>query len=51
MKTFTDLIQEVQEKGLCHHCGGCVSFCTAINYGALELEKTAGRVTAIGINA
>jgi coenzyme F420 hydrogenase subunit beta len=39
MKTFTDLIQEVQERGLCHHCGGCVAFCTAINYGALELGK------------
>jgi coenzyme F420 hydrogenase subunit beta len=39
MKTFTHLIQEVQEKGLCHHCGGCVAFCTAINYGALELDK------------
>ncbi|MDI6854646.1 MAG: Coenzyme F420 hydrogenase/dehydrogenase, beta subunit C-terminal domain [Deltaproteobacteria bacterium] len=37
MKTFTDLITEVQEKGLCHHCGGCVAFCTAINYGALWL--------------
>jgi coenzyme F420 hydrogenase subunit beta len=39
MKTFTHLIQEVQEPGLCHHCGGCVAFCTAINYGALELDK------------
>jgi coenzyme F420 hydrogenase subunit beta len=37
MKTFTDLIHEVQEPGLCHQCGGCVAFCTAINYGALEL--------------
>ncbi|OGP73259.1 MAG: coenzyme F420 hydrogenase [Deltaproteobacteria bacterium RBG_13_58_19] len=37
MKTFADLIQEVQEPGLCHQCGGCVAFCTAINYGALEL--------------
>ena len=37
MKTFTDLIQEVQEPGLCHQCGACVAFCTAINYGALEL--------------
>ena len=37
MKTFFDLIQEVQKPGLCHHCGGCVTFCTAINYGALEL--------------
>ena len=38
MKTFTDLIQEVQKPGLCHRCGGCVTFCTAINYGALELD-------------
>jgi coenzyme F420 hydrogenase subunit beta len=37
MKTFNDLIKEVQKPGLCHHCGGCVTFCTAINYGALEL--------------
>jgi coenzyme F420 hydrogenase subunit beta len=39
MKTFSHLIQEVQEKGLCHHCGACVAFCTAINYGALELGE------------
>lgn len=39
MKTFTHLIQEVQEKGLCHHCGGCAAFCTAINYGALEVGE------------
>jgi len=38
MKTFEDLIKEVQEPGLCHHCGGCVTFCTAVNYGALELD-------------
>lgn len=38
MKTFDDLIEEVQKSGLCHHCGGCVTFCTAINYGALELD-------------
>jgi coenzyme F420 hydrogenase subunit beta len=38
MKTFTDLIEEVQKPGLCHRCGGCVTFCTAINYGALELD-------------
>lgn len=37
MKTFFDLMQEVQKPGLCHHCGGCVTFCTAVNYGALEL--------------
>jgi coenzyme F420 hydrogenase subunit beta len=38
MKTFFNLIKEVQEPGLCHHCGGCVTFCTAINYGALKLD-------------
>lgn len=37
MKTFSDLIKEVQETGLCHHCGGCMTFCTAINFGALKL--------------
>ena len=40
MKTFEDLIKEVQEPGLCHHCGGCVTFCTSINYGALELDSS-----------
>jgi coenzyme F420 hydrogenase subunit beta len=39
MKTFNDLIEEVQKPGLCHRCGGCVTFCTAINYGALELDS------------
>lgn len=38
MKAFTHLIQEVQETGRCHHCGGCVAFCAA-NYGALELGE------------
>lgn len=38
MKTFFDLIQEIQKPGLCHRCGGCVTFCTAVNYGALELD-------------
>jgi coenzyme F420 hydrogenase subunit beta len=35
MKTFFDLVQQVQKPGLCHRCGGCVTFCTAINFGAL----------------
>lgn len=39
MKTFFDLVQDVQKPGLCHRCGGCVTFCSAINYGALELDK------------
>jgi coenzyme F420 hydrogenase subunit beta len=38
MKTFEDLIGEVQKPGLCHRCGGCVTFCTAVNYAALELD-------------
>jgi len=37
MKTFHNLIEDVQKPGLCHRCGGCVTFCTAVNYGALEL--------------
>jgi len=39
MKTFSDLIEEVQKPGLCQCCGGCVAFCTALNYGALELDE------------
>jgi coenzyme F420 hydrogenase subunit beta len=39
MKTFFNLVQEVQKPGLCHRCGGCVTFCTAINYGALDLDE------------
>ncbi|MCU0593173.1 MAG: Coenzyme F420 hydrogenase/dehydrogenase, beta subunit C-terminal domain [Desulfobacterales bacterium] len=38
MKTFFNLIQDVQKPGLCHRCGGCVTFCSAVNYGALELD-------------
>jgi len=38
MKTFFNLVQEVQKPGLCHRCGGCVTFCSAVNYGALELD-------------
>ena len=38
MKTFFDLIQDVQKPGLCHRCGGCVTFCSAVNYGALVID-------------
>ncbi len=37
-KTFSNLIQEVINQGRCTKCGGCVSFCTAVNYGALGLD-------------
>ncbi|MCU0614696.1 MAG: Coenzyme F420 hydrogenase/dehydrogenase, beta subunit C-terminal domain [Desulfobacterales bacterium] len=39
MKTFSDLVEDVQKTGLCQRCGACVAFCTAINYGALELDE------------
>ena len=39
MKTFDNLIEDVQKPGLWHRCGGCVTFCTAVNYGALELDE------------
>ena len=39
MKTFFNLIQEVQKPGLCHRCGGCVTFCNAVNFGALDLDE------------
>lgn len=40
MKSFFNLIQEVQKQGKCHHCGGCVTFCSAINYSALKFDET-----------
>lgn len=39
MKTFFNLIQDVQKQGKCHQCGGCVTFCSAINYGALGIDQ------------
>ncbi|MHA1297876.1 MAG: Coenzyme F420 hydrogenase/dehydrogenase, beta subunit C-terminal domain [Candidatus Helarchaeota archaeon] len=38
-KIFADLIKEVHEKGLCGRCGGCVSFCSAGDFGVIELKK------------
>ncbi|WP_051183031.1 Coenzyme F420 hydrogenase/dehydrogenase, beta subunit C-terminal domain [Desulfocurvibacter africanus] len=35
-KSFHDLMAEVIEPGLCSNCSGCVSFCSAMGYGALE---------------
>lgn len=37
-KSFFNLIQEVQKTGKCHHCGGCVTFCSTINQGALKMD-------------
>ncbi len=38
IKSFKDLIIEVQGKGICGKCGGCVSFCSAEELDALELS-------------
>ena len=38
-KTFSNLIQEVLNQGRCNQCGSCVSFCTAVNYGALGMDE------------
>jgi coenzyme F420 hydrogenase subunit beta len=37
VKTFRDLMTEVQKYHFCGKCGGCVSFCSADNLGALEV--------------
>ncbi len=37
IKTFRDLMEEVQKYNFCGKCGGCVSFCSADNLGALEV--------------
>lgn len=39
VKSFHDLIKEVQERGLCGKCGGCVSFCSAGDLNALEIGE------------
>ena len=39
IKSFRDLIQEVQARGLCGRCGGCVSFCSAGEFNALRFGR------------
>ncbi len=39
VSTFHDLEKEVQARGLCGQCGGCVSFCSAGKLDALEIDK------------
>ncbi|MHA1734383.1 MAG: Coenzyme F420 hydrogenase/dehydrogenase, beta subunit C-terminal domain [Promethearchaeota archaeon] len=36
-KSFSDLVTEVHERGICGRCGGCVSFCSASKMGAIEM--------------
>ncbi|NVM35382.1 MAG: Coenzyme F420 hydrogenase/dehydrogenase, beta subunit C-terminal domain [Candidatus Lokiarchaeota archaeon] len=38
-KSFEDLIKDVHEKDICGECGGCVSFCTAADIGAIEITE------------
>lgn len=39
IKSFKDLITEVQRMGFCGRCGGCFSFCSADNLGALKVGE------------
>ncbi len=36
VKGFKDLVVEVQEKGICGKCGGCLAFCSAGEFNALR---------------
>ena len=38
-KSFQDLVTDVQKAGFCGRCGGCFSFCTADNLGALKVDQ------------
>jgi len=38
-KSFEDLIKEVHEMGICGECGGCVSFCSAAELGAIKMSE------------
>ena len=38
-KSFEDLIREVHNVGICGECGGCVSFCSAADLGAIKMSE------------
>jgi coenzyme F420 hydrogenase subunit beta len=42
IKTFKDLITEVHNKGICQECGGCVSFCNAIESEIIGFKTSSG---------
>ncbi|MFX0145848.1 MAG: Coenzyme F420 hydrogenase/dehydrogenase, beta subunit C-terminal domain [Candidatus Hodarchaeota archaeon] len=42
IKTFKDLIKEVHNEGICQECGGCVSFCNAIESGVIGFKTSSG---------
>ena len=37
--SFDNLLEKIVNKNLCNRCGGCVSFCSANNLGALKIGK------------
>ena len=37
--SFEDLIKKVHDKDICGECGGCVSFCSAADIGAIEMRE------------
>ena len=39
-KSFEDLIKDVHELGICGECGGCVSFCSAGEIGAIKMSES-----------
>jgi len=39
VKSFQDLVTDVQKAGFCGRCGGCFSFCSADNLGALKIDQ------------
>ena len=39
LKTFQDLIDEVHNKGICQECGGCVSFCSSVEYDVIGFKE------------
>ncbi len=38
-KSFDDLVLEIHELGICGECGGCVSFCSAADLGAIKMSE------------
>jgi coenzyme F420 hydrogenase subunit beta len=45
-KRFRDLVAEVQDKGLCNKCGGCLTFCSAGEFNALVAGRDGTPVMA-----
>jgi coenzyme F420 hydrogenase subunit beta len=39
VKSFQNLIEEVHEKGICQECGGCVSFCSSVDYNVIGFKE------------